>query len=77
VITTTITTFGCRRNASTRWIVADSSGGAVTRAIRSVTSASAALVSRIASSTSRRSRESSNPAPGRAGGGPDSSSRST
>ncbi len=62
-MTTTITTFGCRRRASTRWIVADSSGGAVTIAIRSVTWARAEVVSRIASSTSRCSCGSSSSTP--------------
>ena len=40
-----------------RWIVAVCSGGAVTRATRSVIWESVVVVSRIATSTSRRIRE--------------------
>ncbi len=56
-ITTTITTFGCSRSTSMRWIVAVCSGGAVTSATRSVTWESVVVVSRIATSTSRLIRE--------------------
>ncbi len=55
-MTTTITTFGCSWSTSTRWILALEGGGAVARASRSVIWESAAVVSRIASSTSRRIR---------------------
>ena len=77
-IAITTTLVGCRRSTSTRWIVAATlGGGAVAIATRSVTWASAAVVSRIASSTSRRSRESSSSTRVSAGGAPDAISRST
>ena len=59
VMTTTITTCGCSSRTSTWRIVAVSSGGAETIASRFVTCESVSVVTRIASSTSRRTRSSS------------------
>ena len=53
-IATTAMTRGCRRSTSIRWIVAVLTGGAVASASRSFAWARAAVVSRSASSTSRR-----------------------
>ena len=65
VMTTTITTCGCSRSTSTWRIVVVWIGGAETIASRSVTWLSVSLVTRIASSTSRRA--SVRARPGRAG----------
>ena len=51
---TTITTWGCNASTSTCLIVAALIDGAETTASRSVTCESVSLVTRIASSTSRR-----------------------
>ena len=53
-ITTTMTTRGCSASTSTRWTRAADGGGAVATASRSVIRDSAAVVSRSASSISRR-----------------------
>ncbi len=58
VITTTISTCGCSNSTSTWRIVAVSIGGAETSARRFVTCESVSVVTRIASSTSRRTSES-------------------
>ncbi len=57
VITTTIRTCGCSVSNSMWRIVEVSSGGAVTIASRFVTCESASVVTRIASSTSRRTSD--------------------
>ena len=59
VMTTVITTCGCSWRTSTWRIVAVSTGGAETMASRFVTCDSVSVVTRIASSTSRRTRSSS------------------
>ena len=64
-ITTTITTRGCSASTSTRWTRAADGGGAVATASRSVIRDSAEVVSRSASSISRRiCREVDRPAGG-------------
>jgi hypothetical protein len=54
VMTTTISTWGCKSRTSTWRMVAVSIGGAETIARRLVTCESVSVVARIASSTSRR-----------------------
>ena len=75
VITTTISTWGCRVRTSMWRIVAVSIGGAVTIASRFVTWDSVSVVIRIASSTSRLTSDSDSD--GRGGSGSLGSSRST
>ena len=58
VITTTISTCGCSSSTSMCRIVVVPIGGALTIASRFVTCDSVSVVSRIASSTSRRTSES-------------------
>ncbi len=58
VITTTASTCGCSSSTSTWRIVAVSIGGAETIASRFVTCDSVSVVTRIASSTSRRTSDS-------------------
>ena len=67
VMTTVITTCGCSWSTSTWRIVAVSTGGAETMASRFVTCDSVSVVTRIASSSSRRTRSSSNGLPTVAG----------
>ena len=64
VITTTISTWGWRASTSTWRIVEVSIGGAVTIASRLVTCDSVSVVTRIASSSSRRTRVSDSGGPG-------------
>ena len=59
VMITTISTCGCRASTSTWRIVVVAIGGAVTIASRFVTCESVSVVTRIASSTSRRASVSS------------------
>ena len=63
VITTTITTWGCNVSTSMWRIVEVSIGGAETIASRLVTCDSVSVVTRIASSTSRRTSDSDRPGP--------------
>ena len=72
VITTTISTCGCSSRTSMWRIVVVPIGGALTIASRFVTCESVSVVTRIASSTSRRTSESRSSAAGASG-----SSRST
>ena len=66
VMTTTISTWGCSASTSTWRMVEVSIGGAVTIASRLVTCERVSVVTRIASSSSRRTSESDSP--GGAGG---------
>src|SRR2546421_205001 len=76
VMITTITTWGCSASTSMWRIVAVLSEGAETTASRLVTCESVSVVTRIASSTSRRISDSSRPG-GRASPSPEASMRST